>query len=191
MVTWCILTGMKADDTWLDAWAERLRGQSVLELGAGPGIDSACIGAIAGSLVSTDRKPNDAKRIAFMDHSEPFPFPDASFDVVVASLTLHYFSWSQTERIIGEIGRVLTRGGLLVCRVNSVKDTQHGSVGFPEVDARYYQVNERLKRFFTRDDIVALFQQAWTIEHLVEKQIDRYERPKVVWEFGAVKAVRV
>jgi hypothetical protein len=46
-------------------------------------------------------------------------------------------------------------------------------------------VGDKTKRFFDRADLVTLFADGWHIASLEEKTIDRYERPKVIWELVA------
>jgi hypothetical protein len=47
-------------------------------------------------------------------------------------------------------------------------------------------VGEQTKRFFARADLLALFADGWQLTALEEQTIDRYERPKVVWELAAL-----
>ena len=139
---------MKADHQWLEPWVARVSNKSVLELGAGDGIDSAYLRRYCHTLVATDLMPNQELEITYLDHGKPLPFDYNSFDVVVASLSLHYFKWSHTAEIVKEIRRVLHSGGLLLCRVNSVNDDHYGASGFPELELGLYNVNEQQKRFF-------------------------------------------
>lgn len=177
---------MKIDNKWLDFWGPRLSGKSILELGAGEGKDSAYLRRHGCSLVASDLTPNLELGITRLDHGKPLPFHDNTYDVVVASLTLHYFRWTQTEDIVKELGRVLKSDGLLICRVNSINDKHYGATGYPEIEKRLFNVKGQLKRFFTREDIDELFAKHWNIETIEEKQIDRYEHPKNIWEFGAI-----
>ena len=62
-----------------------------------------------------------------LDLTEPFAFADESFDIVLADLCLHYFSEAMTEKIMLEIKRVLKKGGMLLARVNSIADINHGA----------------------------------------------------------------
>jgi len=179
---------MKADYQWLKPWVARISNKSILELGAGNGIDSACLRRYCRTLVATDLKSNQELEISYLDHGKPLPFDENSFDVVVASLTLHYFYWDHTAEIINEICRVLQSGGLLICRVNSANDDHYGANGYPEIEPGLYSVNGQQKRFFTREDIVTLFDEKWNLESIEEKRIDRYRHPKMVWEFGAINS---
>jgi SAM-dependent methyltransferase len=68
------------------------------------------------------------------DLADPLPFADASFDVVLASLVMHYLQdWVPT---LAEFRRVLVPGGRLVF------STHHPSMPHPEVRDRYFDVHE-------------------------------------------------
>ena len=179
---------MKADYDWLESWVDRLKQKLVLELGAGEGIDSTYLRRNGCTLVATDLKPDKELEISYLNHGKPLPFVENTFQVVVASLTLHYFKWSQTVEIINEISRVLKSGGLLVCRVKSVNDEHYGATGYPELEPRLYSVKGQLKRFFTKEDIIELLGKNWNLVSIEEKRIDRYKYPKIVWEFGAINS---
>lgn len=110
-------------------------------------------------------------------------FPDsAGFGVILASLVLHYFTWATTEELVQRLFRGLRRGGVLLVRVNSTEDHHYGASGHPEIEANYYLVDGEPKRFFARDDMLRLFVGAWSFLHLERRVIQRYQRPKVVWE---------
>ncbi|TFV90226.1 class I SAM-dependent methyltransferase, partial [Oxalobacteraceae bacterium OM1] len=119
------------------------------------------------------------------DLSRPLPFPDNAFDVIVASLCLHYFDWRTTRAAVADIARCLRPGGLLLCRLNSTNDVLHGAVGHREIEPNYYEVNGRYasrKRFFDRTAIDALFDAAWERIGVEERTILRYAEPKQAWE---------
>ncbi|WP_433802763.1 class I SAM-dependent methyltransferase [Actinomycetospora sp. CA-084318] len=99
-------------------------GLDVLDLGCGPGVTTAALvgrGArvtgVDGSapLLAHARGLSDA---AFVVHdlADPLPFPDGSFDLVVAGLVLHYLpDWTA---VLAEVARVLRPGGRLVASVH-------------------------------------------------------------------------
>jgi SAM-dependent methyltransferase len=180
---------MKTDYIWLDKWAGRLRNKTVLELGCGQGIDTACISAVSKKVTATDLKPYDNSKVMQLDHSSKFPFDDGSFDVVIASLCLHYFTHSKTVEIIKEISRILVKGGLIICRINSTMDHNYGAIGYPEIEKNTYSVHGRTKRFYEKQEIEEIFSYPWELLSLEHKEIDRYEKLKYVWEFGAIICV--
>ena len=183
---------MKPDHKWLVKWASYLRGKKVLELGCGQGIDTLLISSWAESLVTCDFNPHrseeDNVAAIKMDHSKTLPFISGEFDVVVASLCLHYFYWDNTERIIKDILRVLAKDGVLICRLNSNQDFNYGAVGYPEIEPGLYDVDGTSKRFFSLNDALRLFGGRWEIIELEHKTIDRYELPKSIWDLGVVYA---
>ncbi len=179
---------MKSDLSWLDRWAGKIRNKSVLELGAGSGIDSEILRGIAKDLIATDLVENPDRGIIFLDHSKSLPFCSGSFDVVIASLSLHYFEWKLTEQIVREIHRVLKPNGLLIGRLNSVADINYGAIGYPRIEEGLFNVENQKKRFFTKSDLFKLFEKKWNFESISEKQIDRYEMTKTIWEFAVTCA---
>jgi SAM-dependent methyltransferase len=68
------------------------------------------------------------------DLAEPLPFADATFDVVLASLVMHYLQdWVPT---LAEFRRVLVPGGRLVF------STHHPSMPHPGAADRYFDIHE-------------------------------------------------
>jgi hypothetical protein len=107
--------------------------------------------------------------------------------VIVASLSLHYFSWEVTRQIATELKRCILPGGLLLARFNSTNDFHFGAASDAEIEPNFYQVGTRTKRFFDETS-VRLFLQGWDIRFLEENVIYRYQKPKSVWEAMAVSA---
>ncbi len=179
----------KSDDNWLDKWSPQLKEKRVLELGCGQGLDTLIIAKEARSVVACDTNPvlstDDRVSVLALDHSKSLPFRSDKFDVVIASLCLHYFCWHKTEDIVREISRVLTNEGLLICRLNSEEDVNYGATGYPEIESGLYDVSGSSKRFFSKNDVLKLFSSHWLICELQHKSIDRYQHPKFVWELGA------
>lgn len=189
---------MKDDALWLNRWKTELQGpagQHVLELGCGDGQDSLVINTLAMSLTSTDIRAEAIKKnrldsnidFRILDMKQPFEFENAKFTCVVASLCLHYFTLTTTALIISEITRVLTTDGLLIGRVNSINDKAWGAIGHSKIETGLFDVNGQSKRFFDKSGINTLLEPNWRITSLAERTIDRYEKPKVVWEFSAKK----
>lgn len=183
-------------DLWLERWigliTHRTLNPAILELGCGSGRDTVYLAQhgftrITVTDLSVDALAECARLVPAADivcHDlrQPLPFADDSFDVVIASLCLHYFDWQRTEAIVDEIRRCLVDDGVLLCRVNSTRDVNYGAVGHREIAPRYYDVDGRTKRFFAREDIDALFGRGWERIAVEEKEIDRYEKRKAVWE---------
>ncbi len=188
-----------ADDAWLQRWLPLLREHTgercVLELGCGEGRDTAVLQASGLRVVAIDCSAAalaEARRsvpgATFMESDLRVPLAIDAGDVgaVVASLSLHYFDWQTTRQIVARLRDCLTPHGLLLCRVNSTRDVHHGSTGYPAIEPGCYRVGDMTKRFFARADLLKLFADGWQIAALEEQTIDRYDRPKVVWELVAL-----
>ncbi|WP_332826479.1 class I SAM-dependent methyltransferase [Ramlibacter sp.] len=99
----------KGQDLWLERWLPLLLAEAapkpVLELGCDTGRDTGWLLRHGLSVVATDialealRKARQAAPGALLlqhDLRTPLPFMSASFNVVVASLSLHYFDSDTT-----------------------------------------------------------------------------------------------
>jgi SAM-dependent methyltransferase len=185
---------MRNDDRWLDKWLQlicaRARERPVLELGCGTGHDTAVLAAAGVQVIALDRSPDDiaaararAPDAAFhcQDIRGTFPPGASNLGVVLASLSLHYFDWRETQRLVRQIADTLDVGGVLVCRVNAVDDHSYGASGHPEIAPNYFLVDGEAKRFFDEAAIIELFRD-WTTISRAHQIIDRYGAPKSVWE---------
>ena len=99
-----------------------VHGLRVLDAGCGGGAHAAILverGAIltgidasAGLLDIAKRRLDGRARLLLADLNEPQPFADASFDLIVASLVMHYLpDWS---RALSEFHRLLSPNGRFV-----------------------------------------------------------------------------
>ena len=76
--------------------------------------------------------------------------------------------------------------GILIFRVNSVRDVNHGAGEGIEIEPHLYETEDgRFKRFFDADDIRRFFSD-WEELYLHEETMGRYELEKVLWR-GAFK----
>jgi SAM-dependent methyltransferase len=184
-----------AGDPWLDRWLPLIErhaaGRPILELGCGGGRDSAILAAAGHRVIGIDRSAKAIEKahqrvpagtFQCQDLRAPFPVSEAAAGVVVASLSLHYFPWTETEELVRRVHRTLMAGGLLLCRLNSTNDRHFGAVGHSAIEANYYNVDGEPKRFFDRTSVDRLFSDGWRPIESGEWVIDRYDRPKVVWE---------
>jgi len=133
----------------------------VLCLGDGQGQDGRFFASQGYQVLSTDisdtaldinkSKTDEAKieniEIQKVDLEDPLPYPDASFDVVYAHLSLHYFTEEVTKQIFSEIKRVLKRGGIVAILVNSTSDPEF-STG-KRIEQELFEIDGKLKRFFS------------------------------------------
>lgn len=181
-------------DDWLDLFLDDINNCElpIIDLGCGSGNDSKYLIEHGKKVVACDYAENavenarknfpeliDAK---CFDMTKGLPFEDGYAGIVVADLSLHYFSEEVTKSILAEIRRVLDKDGKLIFRVNSINDVNHGAGQGTEVEHHYYlnEKNGRYKRFFDRDDINYFFAD-WNTEYVEEEKMDRYELLKILW----------
>jgi ubiquinone/menaquinone biosynthesis C-methylase UbiE len=183
---------IKNDYNWLLAYKNELLGKNVLELGCGNGLDTKLLFELCTHVSVIDinyeylaqiKKNYPKVQTYHRDISNKLQFPDNQFQIIIASLCLHYFTKNQTIYILNEIKRILKPNSILIARVNSVNDSNFGALGYPEIEHGLYDVKGKPKRFFNADDIRDFLSSGWDIEHIKEKCIDRYSKPKMIWEF--------
>lgn len=113
-------------------------GRRVLDAGCGSGPLAAAlhdrgahvtgVDVSVGMLAIAERRLGDDVALHVTDVQDPLPFQDGAFDIVTASLLLHYLQdWGPT---LAEFRRVLTPGGRLVASVD------HPVVAYTIVDPR-------------------------------------------------------
>jgi len=186
------------NDPWLEKWLPSLKLKStnglVLELGCGWGWDTFELLDAGCKVVASDRSTENlsvtrstAPRAdtVQLDHSRSLPFVDCSIDVILASLTLHYFPWTVTLQIASELKRCLKPDGILLARFNSTHDVNYGAGSGVEIEPNFYQMETITKRFFDEASVRSLLQN-WDVQFLQENVIYRFEKPKSVWEVMAV-----
>jgi SAM-dependent methyltransferase len=139
----------------------------ILDLGAGQGQDSRFFAEHGYEVVSTDfeetaLEQNKSKladnlkqkvTIKKVDLREKLPFDDASFDVIYAHLSLHYFDYETTLRLFGEIRRILKPNGILSFFTNSVHDPEYNTGKKLEDD--FFQIDQTTKRYFSLETATA------------------------------------
>lgn len=155
-----ILVPMR-NDPWLEKWLELLceksAGGRILEIGCGSGWDTVDLLSAGCNVVALDISTRHlvecamaAPRAALLhaDTGKPLPFVDHSMAVILASLSLHYFSWENTLQIAAELRRCIQPGGILLARFNSTNDFHHGASSEDEIEPGLYRVGAQSKRFF-------------------------------------------
>lgn len=178
-------------DKWLDEYSDIIKkGSKALDLGCGLGYDTAYLIDKGLDVVSCDysmvalNKLNQAidKAVVIpLDMSEGLCFVDGIFDLVIADLSLHYFSSEVTFKIMNEIKRVLKPNGYLIARVNSIYDINHGAGQGEMLEKNYYFVSGYNRRFFDDEDIIKFFSVIGTPTFKYADML-RYEKPKKVIE---------
>ncbi len=188
------------EDAWLERWRDLIlrsnRSAPILDLGCGAGEDALLLSRWGFGVVAADfsekalelasrRAPEAETR--HVDITEGLPFPDAHFGAIVASLSLHYFPWSETVEVLEDVGRCLVPGGHLLARLNSTNDPHYAAARKKEIEPNFYLIDGSPKRLFDRDDIVALFRPDWKMVDAVERTSNRYGNEKTLWEIVARK----
>lgn len=185
-------------DLWLDkhrSILEKSKDTPILDLGCGSGHDSLYLTERGYQVISCDKSEAAISKVRqaipagvaiIVDMLDGLPFEDKSFDIVIADLSLHYFKWEDTVRIVRDISRVLSNDGYLLCRLNSINDVNYGAGQGVPIEDHYYAVNGKTKRFFDLKQIESLFK-TWEIGYIRECRMDRYEFPKMLWELAAQK----
>ncbi len=194
----CRILAQMRNDPWLEKWLELLHEKSegglLLELGCGSGWDTMELASAGFSVIAVDlagekllecARSAPATGVLQLDIGKPLPFANHSMAVILASLSLHYFSWENTLQIASELKRCIQPGGVLLARFNATHDFHHGASSAEEIEPGFYQVGIRTKRFFDEES-VRRFLHGWEIQFLEENVIQRYRNPKYVWEAMAV-----
>jgi SAM-dependent methyltransferase len=187
-------TPLPRDSDWLAPFLPVLgeRGNRIVELGCGPGMDARTLADAGLEVVALDRAPlATARRIA--PHARllradlcRLPFRDSAFDAAVSSLALHYLPWEATRAAFAGVRRLLRPGAPFVFRVNATDDDNHGAGEGEELEPNFY-ANARSphtghKRFFDEPAIHAALAGSFEVEELRHVTTHRYELPKRAWE---------
>jgi len=189
----CSLPKKISYDDWLDPFADIITRcpTPIIDLGCGNGNNTKYLMERGKRVIACDLSPNAIQniRLSFptlydakcFDMSQGLPFDSGITALVIADLSLHYFTAPVTDFVLREIRRVLTPNGILLARVNSVKDVHHGAGQGVEVERHCFRTPDgRLKRFFDEKDCRRFFGD-WHILDLQEDQMTRYALPKQLW----------
>lgn len=180
-------------DGWLDKYLYLFdKDYKILELGAGraynslflieEGYKNTIISDFSKEVLEILKNENKNIKLLELDIRDKYPFKNNSIDIIIADLSLHYFNDEDMKKIISEIKRVLKQGGLLIGRVNSINDDFHKPEEKYKINEKLFFDNIMYKRFFSKEDIVCMFNEFEIITN-EEKNMERYEKPKVIIEF--------
>lgn len=135
--------------------------RTLLDVGCGDGRDSRYFARKGFSVTSVDFSESGIERLnTLMTIDEKrkidarrmdirrLAFPDRSFDVIYAHLSLHYFDDGTTTRIFDALFRLLKKGGMIFIKCKSVDDPLYG-VGARIGDDMYIKGHPR--HFFSKE----------------------------------------
>ena len=190
-------------EPWLERWLKLVpQGENMraLDVGCGSGHNTRLLvehGFEVTAIDFSERALELCKREAPRAHMEladirdGLPIAGSHFDLIVADLSLHYFSWELTRTIVSDIANGLVPEGLFAARFNSTNDENYGSGSDEPVprESNLFIVEGIEKRFFTEGCLNSLFGPPWRTVSLVEKTSLRFGPPKVLWELVATKIV--
>lgn len=193
-------TGKPIYDLWLDNYLPLLKEykqEEILDLGCGGGCDSlyltergykvlAC--DISKEALSNTKKYIPGIKTKQMNLIEDFPFEDETYTLIIADLSIHYFTDQETIHIMKEIKRILKQNGILLARVHSTKNLNKETALLEEVDKNLYRRGEELRRYFDKEDVEKFFSIIGDIIYQ-EKCMKRQdtEKEKIVFEIKCQK----
>lgn len=184
-------------DLWLDEYEDILKlnkDAEILDLGCGIGADTLYLIERGYKVLSCDfskealnsiNKNIDNSKTLYLDMMKKFPIEDNTYYLIIADLSLHYFSSEITEHIMNEIKRILKNGGILLARVASVRDYNFGAGEGEELEKNFYFEGDYTKRFFDIDDVNRFF---GIIGDISSKEVEmtrneeEYVKPKMLYQ---------
>lgn len=158
-------------ESWLERYFPELemrRAKPVVDLGCGRGINSLWLHARGFTVLACDFSAValDSLHVAnpdipafCFDMLQGFPEALRGAGTVVASLSTHYFSLRDTERLYRAVYDLLEPDGALLLRVNSLqefeeKDRPHA---VETLEPDYYRMDDSaVKRYFSEESLKAL-----------------------------------
>lgn len=126
-------------DDWLELFDRAIENckTPIIDLGCGCGNDTLYLIEKGKTVIPCDyskkaienikRNFPEIERTECFNMAKGLPFKDNLTEIVIADLSLHYFTEEKTNEILEEIKRVLKPNGLLIFRVNSIRDINHGA----------------------------------------------------------------
>jgi ubiquinone/menaquinone biosynthesis C-methylase UbiE len=157
------------------------RKSTILELGCGVGRDAIFFSENGHKVVATDgsnvvisenkKRLNDTGiEFDVLNMLKKFPFSSSTFDTVYSNLSLHYYTYKATPKIIKEVHRVLKTGGVFAFSCKS-KDG-HFNNGTKIDENIYVNANNHAIHFFDKSYVTKLLSGLFLIEYLDEVEED-------------------
>ena len=187
-------------DNWLDEFSSIIDSAAapILDLGCGSGNDTLYLIKKNKNVFAVDQSENAIINIKrnfpevietrTMNMLDGIDYPDNMFSIVIADLSLHYFSDEDTKSVLSEIKRILRSEGYLLIRVNTINDVNHGAGEGEEIEHHFYRTKDGMfKRFFDEEDIRRVFSE-FNIFFCEEQKMMRYRSEKTVYCVGMKNA---
>lgn len=181
-------------DMWIDDYKNYFKNSGkCLELGCGVGQYSKRLMEYGYKVTSTDISEiaiekvkefnNDTK---IVDMSEKLPFEDDSYDIVFASLSIHYFDDKTTKELISEIKRILKKDGLFIGSVNGKEGINVMKDTAIKLEENFYLNKNKYIRLFDEDEL-RKYLNIFDIKLIEKREIVRFEHKKNYYVFIAKK----
>lgn len=180
-------------DLWLDKYQEivdKIPKGNCLDLGCGLGQYTKCFLDKGFNVTSCDISHEVLKRLKEnikgsttleLDMSKKLPFPDNSFNLVFANLSIHYFDTETTISLLKEIKRILKDEGYFIGSVNSLKTFKFLKEP-KKLEDNYYQEGNRFVRLWNKEQFDYFFKDFKEVV-LEEVTTTRWNKTKIMWEF--------
>lgn len=196
--------GFPVYDNWLDDYKAVLdsnKNNEILDLGCGNGADTLYLIERGFDVLSCDfsiealeniQKNISNSKTQYLDMIEIFPFDDASYSVIIADLSLHYFDNETTMHIMNEIKRILKSNGILLARVASINDFNFGAGVGEQLEKNFYFEGDYTKRFFDQADVNKYFGIIGEVEAFETSMIrdeEEYSNPKILYQVKVKKEI--
>ena len=180
-------------DLWIEDYKDYLSSGTCLDLGCGIGQFTKWFMDNGYKVVSSDisnialekvREFNS--NVVRADMREKLPFNDNEFDVVFANLSIHYFSDSDTKKLMSEIKRILKKDGLFIGSVNGIQGLDGIKATAEVLDHHFYLNKNKYIRLFDFED-VKNYLNIFDIVKIDERETIRFEHKKTYIVFIAKK----
>ena len=181
------------EDLWIEDYQEYLSNGTCLDLGCGIGQYSKWFMDHGYQVVSSDiskialekvKEFND--NVVNLDMREKLPFEKNKFDIVFANLSIHYFSDSDTKKLMKEINRILKKDGLFIGSVNGIQGLEKIKDTAEVLDHHFYYNKDRYIRLFDKDDLNN-YLSIFDIIKIDDRETIRFEHKKNYLVFIAKK----
>ena len=148
------------EDLWIDNYKDYLSNGTCLDLGCGIGQYSKWFMENGYDVISSDiskialeKVKEFNSNVVNIDMREKLPFENDKFDVIFANLSIHYFSDTDTKKLMNEIKRILKKDGLFIGSVNAIQGLKEIKDTAQELDYHYYYNKDKYIRLFDIEDI--------------------------------------